>query len=43
MPLAAKKRYAHYLINTDGAPQDTLRQVETLFVDLRQLAEASGR
>jgi dephospho-CoA kinase len=43
MPLAAKKRYAHYLINTDGAPQDTLWQVEAVFADLRQLAQAAGR
>jgi dephospho-CoA kinase len=43
MPLEAKKRYAHFLINTDGTPQDTLRQVEMVFLQLRQLAEASGR
>jgi dephospho-CoA kinase len=42
MPLEAKKRYAQYVIHTDGPKQDTLRQVETVFLDLRQLAEASA-
>jgi dephospho-CoA kinase len=41
MPLNEKKRYAQYVINTDGAKQETLRQVKTVFLDLRQLAEAS--
>ncbi len=41
MPLEAKKQYAHYLIDTDGPKPDTLRQVEAVFFQLREQAEAS--
>ena len=41
MPLDAKKRYAQYVIDTDGPKQNTLRQVEAVFLDLRRAAEAS--
>jgi dephospho-CoA kinase len=41
MPLEVKQRYAHYVIDTSGAKADTRRQVETVFFDLRRLAEMS--
>jgi dephospho-CoA kinase len=41
MPLQEKKRYAHYIINTDGAKENTLRQVDEVFRDLKQLAESA--
>ncbi|HSU58626.1 MAG TPA: dephospho-CoA kinase [Bryobacteraceae bacterium] len=39
MPLAEKKRYADYLINTDGPKETTARQVASVYQDLKQLAE----
>jgi dephospho-CoA kinase len=41
MPLEAKKCYAHYVIDTDGDPQHTLRQIKAVFIELQRLAEAS--
>jgi dephospho-CoA kinase len=38
MPLEEKKKYAHYVINTNGAKEDTIRQVDEVFRDLKQLA-----
>lgn len=40
LPLEEKKRHAHYVIDTSGEKQDTIRQVEAIFRDLKQLAEA---
>jgi dephospho-CoA kinase len=40
MPLEQKRRFAHYVIETDGPKDVTLRQVETVFRDLQKLAEA---
>jgi dephospho-CoA kinase len=40
MPLEQKKRFAHYVIDTDGPKQDTFLQVENVFRDLRKVAEA---
>lgn len=39
MPLEEKKRYAHYVINTDGPKEATLRQILPVYEDLKQLAE----
>ncbi len=41
MPLAEKKKYAHYIVDTDGAKEDTIRQVDDVFRDLKQLAEGA--
>ena len=40
LPLAEKKKYADYVITTDGTKEDTLRQVEIVFGDLQKLARA---
>jgi dephospho-CoA kinase len=40
MPLEQKRRFAHYVIDTDGLKEATLRQVETIFHELKKLAEA---
>jgi dephospho-CoA kinase len=39
-PLAEKKKYADYVVSTDGTKEDTLRQVEIVFRDLERLASA---
>jgi dephospho-CoA kinase len=41
MPLEAKKRYAQHVIDTSGPKPDTLRHVQAVFRELRQLAEAA--
>jgi dephospho-CoA kinase len=38
MPLEQKKRFAHYVIDTDGPKEATLRRVETVFGELKKLA-----
>lgn len=38
MPVEEKKRFADYLIDTDGPKEATLRRVETVFQDLKKLA-----
>lgn len=40
LPLEEKKRHAHYLVDTSGEKQDTIRQVTVIFEDLRRLAGA---
>lgn len=40
MSFEQKKRFAHYVIDTDRPKEATLRQVETVFRDLEGLAEA---
>lgn len=42
MPLAEKKKYAHYLIDTGGAKEDTIRQVHDVFRKMKQLAEGAN-
>jgi dephospho-CoA kinase len=39
LPLAEKKRHAHYVVDTSGEKQQTIQQVETIFADLKRLAE----
>lgn len=41
MPLAEKKKYAHYVINTDGPKQNTVQQVDEVFRDLKELATST--
>ena len=38
MPLEKKKEFADYIIDTSGAKEDTLRQTEVVYKDLRRLA-----
>ena len=38
MPLQKKKEFADYIIDTSGAREDTLRQTEVIYEDLRRLA-----
>jgi len=38
MPLEKKKQFADYVIDTSGAKEDTLRQTEIVYRDLRRLA-----
>jgi dephospho-CoA kinase len=42
LPLEDKKRHAHYVVDTSGEKQDTIRQVEAIFSDLKRLAEAQA-
>ncbi len=42
MPLEEKRKYAHYVIDTSGRKEDTLRQVGDVYQALSQLA-APGR
>jgi dephospho-CoA kinase len=35
MPLEQKKRFAHYIVNTDGDKQDTQNQVQKIFLELK--------
>ena len=38
MPLEKKMEFADYIIDTSGAKEDTLRQTEVVYKDLRRLA-----
>ncbi|MDW8129174.1 MAG: dephospho-CoA kinase [Bryobacterales bacterium] len=38
MPLDEKRKYAHYVIDTSGSREDTLRQVRQLYRMLREIA-----
>ena len=38
MPLEKKKEFADYIIDTSGTKEDTLRQTEIVYEDLRRLA-----
>ncbi len=40
LPLEEKKKYADYVVNTDGTKEETLRQVEVVFRDLQNLSGA---
>ena len=40
LPLDEKKRHAHYVVDTGGDKQETIRQVRNIFEDLKRLAEA---
>jgi dephospho-CoA kinase len=43
LPLEEKKKYADYVISTDGTKEETLRQVEAVFRDLERLARVHER
>ncbi len=38
MPLEEKRKYAHYVIDTSGSREETLRQVRQLYDSLREIA-----
>jgi dephospho-CoA kinase len=40
MPAAEKTRFAHYVVDTNGTPEQTVQQVHRIHAELRQLAEA---
>jgi len=37
MPLAEKRKYAHFVIDTSGEKQDTLRQTRVVYDALRRI------
>lgn len=39
MPFAEKAQYAHYVVDTNGAKENTLRQIDFMFRELKELAE----
>jgi dephospho-CoA kinase len=40
LPLNEKKRHAHYVVDTSGPKEETARQVERVYRELRELTEA---
>jgi dephospho-CoA kinase len=42
LPLEEKKQHAHYVVDTSGDKQETVLQVQSIFRDLKRLAEARG-
>jgi len=40
MPVEEKKEYAHYVINTDGPKEATVRQILPVYEELKRLAES---
>jgi dephospho-CoA kinase len=42
LPLAEKKRHAHYVIDTSGPKHETIQQVREIFEDLKRLGEAQS-
>jgi dephospho-CoA kinase len=40
LPLSEKQRHAHYVIDTSGPKEETARQVERVYRELKQIAEA---
>jgi len=39
MPLMEKQKFAHYVIDSSGAPEDTRRQAGEVYAALRREAE----
>jgi len=39
MPLEEKRKYAHFVIDTSGAKEDTVRQTECVYEQLRSIAQ----
>ena len=42
LPQEEKKAHAHYVIDTSGTKENTIRQVREVYEDLRQLAKGGG-
>lgn len=43
MPLDEKKKYADYIVNTEGDKQKTVEQVQTIYRSIRALADSQQR
>ena len=43
MPQEDKKRYAHYVVDTDGSKESTMQQVESIYNELKALAQGDTR
>ena len=43
LPLEEKQRHAHYVIDTSGPKEETARQVERVYRELKAIAEAHHR
>ena len=43
LPTEEKKRYAHYVIDTNGTEEQTTQQVKEVFNDLKRLAEPGNQ
>ncbi|MCC6391054.1 MAG: dephospho-CoA kinase [Bryobacterales bacterium] len=39
MPLEEKRKYAHFVIDTSGTKEDTVRQTERVYEELRRIAQ----
>jgi dephospho-CoA kinase len=39
MPVEEKRKYAHYVVDTGGTKEETMRQVEHVYRELKELAE----
>ncbi|HEX4772477.1 MAG TPA: dephospho-CoA kinase [Bryobacteraceae bacterium] len=42
IPLEEKRPFAHFVIDTSGTKEDTVRQLDSVFEKLKMLAEAGG-
>ena len=42
LPLEEKKRYADFVIETGGGKEDTVKQVQQVFLELKKLAEGAA-
>jgi dephospho-CoA kinase len=40
LPLSEKQRHAHYVVDTSGPKEETARQVQRVYRELKQIAEA---
>jgi dephospho-CoA kinase len=40
IPLEEKRRYAHYVVETDGPKENTIAQVRAIYDDLRRVAQS---
>jgi dephospho-CoA kinase len=43
LPLDEKQRHAHYVVDTSGPKEETARQVQRVYRELKQIAEAHQR
>lgn len=41
MPSLEKEKFAHYIIDTNGTKESTLRQVDVMFADLKRVTDGS--
>lgn len=43
MPLSEKRKYADYIVDTSGTKENTLRQIQEIYRELKQLAPRSSQ